>query len=424
MVFEKTESRLLGETLYMGKHESGLMIYVLPKPDHSKSYASFAAKVGSIDNKFLPADDTEPFAIPDGVAHFLEHKLFEQPDGTNAFDSYSKTGASANAYTSFNMTAYLFSCTDRFYENLEILLDFVGKPYFTDENVLKEQGIIGQEIRMYDDDPNWRVFFNLLCALYSEHSVRNDIAGTVESISQINKDILYKCYKTFYNPSNMVLFTCGRVDCESVAALVDKYVTANPIGEIKRFYPIEPAGVNKPLIEQNLSVACPMFQLGFKDSEVGITGDELLKKQITTEILLEMLVGHSSTLYNSLYEKGLINDTFAYECSCEEGYSYSAMGGESSDPEKVRDEIVEEIKTTDLNDEEFTRCRKVMIGKFLRLFNSVEKISNAFVASVFKGVDLLRYVEICEGITLDDVKKRRDGYLKPENCAMSVIKPY
>ncbi len=424
MEFEKIHSELLQETLYKGKHKSGLSVYVLPKQGHSKSYASFAARVGSIDNAFVAAGETGVTEIPDGVAHFLEHKLFEQPDGTNAFDQYNTTGASANAFTSFNTTAYLFSSTDNFYGNLEILLDFVGKPHFTDENVAKEQGIIGQEIRMYEDDPNWRVFFNLLGALYQNHPVRNDIAGTVESISRIDRDVLYKCYHSFYNPSNMALFTCGDVDCGRVAELVDKYVTASPIGSIGRFYPVEPPQVRQSEVIQKLSVASPIFLLGFKDNDLNVEGSLLLRKQIVTEILLEMLAGKSSATYNSLYEQGLINQTFDIDFTAEGNYAFSTLGGESCDPLAARDALLEKIGKATLTQEAFDQCKKVVIGRHLRLFNSVEKLSNSFVSAIFRGTDLFEYLGVCDSIALEEVQSRKDKHFTPQNSAVSIIEPF
>ena len=424
MEFEKIQSKSLGEVLYRGVHKSGLKIYVLQKNGFSKSYASFAARVGSVDSEFTVPGESEKTKVPDGIAHFLEHKLFEQPDGSNVFEKYSKTGAWANAFTGFNTTAYIFSATGGFYENLEILLDFVSKPYFTDENVAKEQGIIGQEIRMYDDDPNWRVFFNLLSAMYVSHPVKKDIAGTVESISRINKDILYKCYNTFYNPSNMILFACGDVDCKRVEQLADKYVTASPIGEINRHYPEEPPRINQSVSEQRLSVALPIFLLGFKDSELKQRGGDMLRKQITTEVLLEMLAGKSSPLYNTLYEKGLINDSFELDFSSETDYAHTVMGGESTDPEAARAIILKQMREAKLLPDDFQRCKKVLIGRFLRLFNSVENVSNTFVSNIFKGIDIFEYPQICEQITLKEAKDRKKSNFTEENCAMSVVRPF
>ena len=424
MMFDKIFNKTLNETLYKGRHKSGLTIYVLPKKEHSKSYAMFAARYGSIDSEFIMPDEASITTVPDGIAHFLEHKLFEQPGGGNAFDEYSKTGASANAFTSFNTTAYLFSCTDKFYENLEILLGFVGQPHFTDENVQKEQGIIGQEIRMYDDDPNWRVFFNMLEALYVNHPVRKDIAGTVETIAEINKDILYKCYNTFYNPSNMILFTCGDVEPEMVSDVADKYVKADQQTEIGRFYKVEPEAINTAKIEQNLSVATPLFVMGFKDNDVGYEGEMLLKKDITTSILLDMLLGKSSEMYNELYEKGLINDSFSASFEGERDYAFSSMGGESKDPELVQEIILKGIANANLTEQEFQRCKKVQKGQFLRMFNSVDRLSHSFVTNIFKGIDLFNFLDVCESVTLNDVNARLKRHLTNENVAISIIKPY
>ena len=422
--FVKIEDSLLNETLYKGVHKSGLTVYVLPKKEHSKSYAAFATKYGSIDYKFIIPGESEYTEIPDGVAHFLEHKLFEQPDGSNAFDAYSMTGANANAFTSFNSTVYLYSCTDKFYENLEILLDFVSKPYFTKENVDKEQGIIGQEIRMYDDDPGWRVFFNLLECLYVNHPITKDIAGTVESIAKIDKDLLFKCYNTFYNPTNMILFTCGDVECGKVEELVEKYVTANPITEIKRFAVDEPARINKPYKEQKLSISTPIFQIGFKDTDVGYGGRELLKKEIITSLLMEIVLGEGSDLYNRLYNDGLINDSFDSDYEGEVSYGFSSIGGESDDPEKVQEIILDTFEKLDITEEEFERAKRVEIARYLRMWNGVEGLSNTMVSDLFKDINIFEYSSVIKEITLKDLKNRFAEHFSRKNCVLSVIRPY
>lgn len=424
MNFEKFEDKRIQEILYKGIHKSGLTVYVLPKTQHSKSYAAFATRYGSVDCKFVIPGENEYTTIPDGVAHFLEHKLFEQPDGSNAFDSYSLTGANANAFTSFNSTVYLYSCTDKFYENLAILLDFVENPYFTDENVAKEQGIIGQEIRMYEDDPGWRVFFNMLDCLYVNHPIKKDIAGTVESISEISKELLYKCYNTFYNPSNMVLFVCGNVDCEKVSELLDKYVKKTPSGEIKRFSEKEPDEVNKPYKEQKLSVCVPIFQIGFKDTDVGYDGDRLLKKEIETSLLLEILLGEGSDLYSELYSKNLINDSFDYEYEYEVDYAFSSLGGESQNPDEVQRIILDNFEGRKITEEELLRAKKVETAKYLRMYNSVEGLSNSLVSDIFKNINSFCYMPIMNSITLSDINKRFKEHFSRKNCVLSVVKPY
>ena len=424
MEYTKIHDKTLNETIYKGIHKSGLTVYVLPKSEHSKSYAAFATHYGSIDSEFIPIGESEKITVPDGIAHFLEHKMFEQPDGTDAFTKYNKTGANANAYTSSNMTCYLFSATDKIYESLGILLDFVGKPHFTDENIAKEQGIIGQEIKMYDDDPNWSVYFNMLEALYINHPLKKDIAGTVESISHITKEILYKCYYTFYNPSNMILFTCGAFEPDRVSELVDKYITATKENEIKRFYPDEPKKTNKQYVEQNLSVATPLFNIGFKDTDVGYDGDKLLKKEITTSIILEMISGDSSELFNSLYDEGLVNDNFGSDCELEKDYGFSYIGGESINPQEVYDRILNYIENTTLDESSFIRCKKVETGRFLRLWNSVDNITNNMVSYLFRNIDVFKYQDICDSITFEDVKERFSSHFTRENSVLSVIKPF
>lgn len=420
---EKIYNKMLNEYLYKHTHKSGLSIYCVPKKGHTKSYAAFATKYGSLINEFKVDGDKEITKIPDGVAHFLEHKLFEQPDGTDAFTKYSKTGANANAYTGFNNTVYLYSCTDLFYENLEILLEFVSNPYFTDENIAKEQGIIGQEIRMYDDDPNWRVYFNMLDAMYVDFTIKKDIAGTVESIAEINKDVLYKCYNTFYNPQNMILFVCGDVDIEEVIKVCDKYVLPKETGDVRCYFPNEPKTVHKQKIVQKLSVSKPLFSIGFKDNDVGFDGEKLLKKEIITSILLEMIIGEGSPLYNKLYDSGLINDSFGTEYEGEPNYGFSCFLGESEDPEKVKEEILSAFEHLELDEQEYERAKKVEYGGFLRLWNSVEGISNTMVADLFKNINIFDFPRICSEITFEDVKNRFKEHLNRENCVISIIEP-
>ena len=423
MNFECIANELIDEKLYFGTHKSGLKIYLLPKK-FTKSYASFAVHYGSIDDRFRLHGEQNEICVPDGIAHFLEHKLFEKTNGGNAFDDYAKTGASANAYTNFNSTAYLFSCMNRLFENLEILLSFVEDPYFTAENVSKEQGIITQEIRMYEDNADWRVFFNLLEAMYHNLPVRKDIAGTTESIMEINKDWLYQCYHTFYNPSNMILFVAGDVaDRAKIVALVDQYVATSDAKQPERIYPEEPKQVFENYHEQKLSVAAPIFMMGFKDADVGFDGRKLLKKEISTQMILEMILGKSSFLYRSLYDQGLVNESFSYEYSAEPSYAFTSFGGESPSPEKVKDIIMEELKKMQLQELDFFRARNILKGRFLHQFNNIENIGSLFVSSLFKGINPLDFISVCDEINFADITDRFEKHFKEEYMALSVIRP-
>ncbi|PNT94420.1 peptidase M16 [Clostridium thermosuccinogenes] len=416
----------INEIMHMYEHSSGLKAFVIPKKGYSKKYATFATHYGSINNEFVVPGEKEAIRVPDGIAHFLEHKLFEQKDGS-VMDKFSALGSSPNAYTSFNQTVYLFSCTDKFDENFRLLLNYVQNPYITDESVEKEKGIIGQEIQMYQDDPEWRVFFNLLQAFYRENPVRIDIAGTIESISQINKEVLYKCYNTFYHPSNMVILVVGDVDHEKVFEQVEESIKIKQEKpEIKRIFPEEPDTVFKNYVEAKLAVATPIFQAGFRDNISEVKGIEALRREVAVKILLNMIMGRSSALYNELYNEGLINSTFDYDYTIEESYAYSMFGGESPDPEKVRDRIVQAIKDIQRNGldrNSYDRIRKAMTGRFLKQLNSVERISHTFMSVYFKGVTIFDYFDVYDKITFEYVNSTFAEHFNLDNLALSVIKP-
>lgn len=428
MELQKRTSDITGEELFFGKHSSGLGIYIVPKKDYSKSYAIFGTRYGSVDSKFVVPGETELTEVPDGIAHYLEHKMFDQPDGSNVFDSFSKYGGNANAFTSFNMTAYLFAATSNMKENLATLLDYVQSPYFTEESVQKEQGIIGQEIRMYDDNGGWKVFFNFLNCLYQNHPVRTEIAGTVESISHITADYLYKCYNTFYNLSNMSLVIVGNVNPQEMLEVIEKGVKKNePFEEdIKKVYPNEPEEIAKPYSEQSLSVSMPMFMMGFKDTDTGYSGAKLLKKNIEITILLKMLFGKSSPLYLKLYEEGLINANFSIEYTMQPDYGFSSIDGESKDPKKVYEIIMNEIDRIHkdgLNIEDFNRIKKVVWGNYIRSHNDVENYAVSFMQMLFMDIDYFDYYNVYNTVTFEDVENRFEQHFKKESAALSVINP-
>ena len=304
------ENLKVKEKVYMEKLENGLAVMVIPKKDVLKKYLIWGTRYGSIDSEFIVPGEKEKTQVPMGVAHFLEHKMFEQENGTNSLDVLTALGVNANAYTSNDHTAYLFECTENFYEAMDELMDYVQHPYFTDENVEKEKGIIGQEIKMYDDYPDWRVYYNSLEAMYHNNPVKLDTAGTIESISKIDKDVLYRCYQTFYHPSNMVLVVCGDFEPEKMIEEVKKRLIPNKqTGEITRIYPTEPEEIVKEKVEQTLEVSQPLFTIGIKDKPE-ICGVEnknvMIKKQIAIEILLNLIIGRSSALYQELYQNGIL----------------------------------------------------------------------------------------------------------------------
>lgn len=410
----------IGESYIKAVHPSGLKIYILEKPQYNSAYAVFGTKYGSIDTCF--SVNGEKTQVPEGIAHFLEHKLFESEDG-DAFTKYAATGAYANAYTSFDRTCYLFSCSDRFYDNLGILLDFVQSPYFTAETVQKEQGIIGQEIRMYDDNPEWRVMFNMLLAMYKKHPVRIDIAGTVESIAEIDDKLLYKCYNTFYNPSNMFICIAGNVNSEKVLSQINGAVKTNDPIEIERIGCDEPDEVSESYVEQKLEVAQPIFCFGYK--EAMDKPERTVKEKVCTSLLLEIIAGDASPLYKKLINEGLINDEFSFEYFTGNGYSSVIFEGESMDPKKVAEEIkseVERLKADGIDKKLFSAVRCGMYGEAVRSFNSVENIATQLVGCAMSDSGLFDELKYLKSVTPDDIYKRL-SLLENEKTVLSVVIP-
>ena len=412
-----------GEQYTYVKHPTGLDIFIWKMEDYSTTHALFGTKYGSINTKFKTKDEPDFITVPNGIAHYLEHKLFENED-CDVFKLYAKTGASANAYTSFDKTAYLFSCTDNVYESLEILLSFVQNPYFTEETVRKEQGIIGQEIRMYDDNAGWRVFFNMLGGLYHNHPVKIDIAGTVESIAEINADLLYKCYYTFYNLNNMVLSIAGNVDEDKVLEMCDRLLKNNENPELITAFEEEPETVYQKEVIQKLEIAMPMFHVGFKGKpEKGI---DAVKAEIETNFVLSLLADESSEFYKKLYDDGIINTSFSSEVFMGDGYFCSIFAGESRNPRLVRDKIVEEInrcKKEGLDEERFNIIKKSYYGALIRDLNDAEAIATIMLNAGMEKLSAFDVIETVAAVTFEDVQKRLDKQFNTDNVTLSIIEP-
>ncbi len=396
------ENSKVKEKLYVEKLENGLTVMIIPKKGVQKKYVIWGTNYGSNDSKFVVPGETEETEVPKGVAHFLEHKMFEQESGINSLDTLTALGVEANAYTTNDHTAYLFECTENFYPALDELMDYVQHPYFTDENVEKEKGIIGQEIMMYDDYPEWRVYLNALEAMYHEHPVKLDITGTIETISHIDKEILYKCYNTFYNPSNMAMVLCGDFEPEALmeevkSRLIDK--KAN--GEIKRIYPEEPREIVREKIEQNMDVSQPLFAIGIKDKVAD--NKEKVRKHIAIEILLNMIIGKSSKLYKELYDEGILFSLPSLDYEFAKDYAHLLITGQSPEPEKVYQkfkETVTEMKKNGIDSDEFNRIKKRIYGEYVKEYNDTADIARMFLADFFKEINSFDYIE--EIVTINE----------------------
>ena len=417
------ENLQVKEKLYIEKLENGLTVMIIPKTGIRKKYVMWATHYGSIDNKFVIPGEEKVTEVPDGIAHFLEHKMFEQENGTNSLDVLTALGVNANAYTTTNYTTYLFEATDNFYKALDELMDYVQHPYFTDENVEKEKGIIAQEINMYNDYPDWEVYMNALKCMYKNNPIIIDIAGTVESIQKIDKDILYKCYNTFYNPSNMLMCFCGDFNPEDLIKEVkNRLVEKKPQGEIKRIYQEEPANIVEKRKEQTMEVSMPLFVIGIKDK---LEKENIVKKHIAIEILLNMLIGKSSDLYKDLYQEELLISEPFLEYEFGEDYAHVAISGASKDPDKILEKLLEQInkmKKEGIKEEDFNRIRNMLYGNAVKEFNSVSDIARMFVTDYFKGINSFDYLETYKQITMQYAKQVLEDTFKEENTVISIIK--
>ena len=421
------ENLKVKEKLYIEKLQNGLTVMIIPKKDIQKKYMIWGTNYGSNDNKFIVPGEQNVTEVPNGVAHFLEHKMFEQENGTNSLDVLTALGVNANAYTTNDHTAYLFECTDNFYKAMDELMDYVQHPYFTDENVEKEKGIIGQEISMYDDYPDWRVYLNTLEAMYHNNPIKIDITGTKETISKIDKEILYKCYKTFYHPSNMVMVISGDFEPEKLLEEVKKrLITNKPSGEIKRIYPEEPDSIVKKEVVQNLEVSIPMYTIGIKDVENNNKEDKsfIVKKDIGIDILLNLILGRSSSLYQELYKDSIIfgEQSLSYEFG--KGYAHILISGISSNPKEVFTkfkETVNKLKEEGINELDFERIKKMCYGNYVREYDDVQNVSRMFLADYFRGICSFDYLENIETINIEYLNQLLKDVFKEDKMVLSIV---
>ena len=418
------ENLKVKEKMYIEKLENGLTVMIIPKHGIQKKYVIWGTNYGSNDNKFIVPGEDKITEVPNGVAHFLEHKLFEQENGTNSLDTLTALGVNANAYTTNDHTAYLFECTDNFYEALDELMDYVQHPYFTDENVEKEKGIIGQEIMMYDDYPDWQVYLNAMKAMYHENPIKIDITGTIETISHIDKNILYKCYKTFYNPSNMAIVVAGDFKPDEILQEIkDRLVENENQGEIKRIYTEESESIVQEKIEKKFEVSRPLFTIGIKDNPKN--QEEIVKKHIAIEIIMNLILGRSSNLYKKLYDEGIISGQPSLDYEFGQTYSHVLITGQSTDPEKVYQEFkmkVKQLKEQGIDKQDFERIKKLIYGGYVKEYNDIQDISRMFLADYFKGINSFDYLEEIDGINIKYLSQILTDIFKEEKMILSVVR--
>ena len=419
---KETFYQRIGESVYREKLPNGLQLCVVPKPEHAESYAFFATRYGGMDTRFQL--EGKWLDTPAGIAHYLEHKMFDTKEG-NALQELAQNGAEPNAFTSNAMTGYYFSSTERFEENLKILLSFVSVPYFTDESVAKEQGIIGQEIRMIEDNPDWQLYTRMMQALYSRHAARTSIAGTVESISHITAQTLYDCHKAFYTPSNMILTVVGNVDPVRIREIAQASLRREGGPGIPRDYGEEPAEVAQKETRMAMEVATPQFLTGYKCAPAE-EGEAYLRATVIGDMACDILLGNSSPLYLRLYDQGLINTSFGGAFEMMPGVAYLYAGGDSKDARAVAAEIQKEaecLAAEGVDEAFYQRVRRAAFGENLRGLNSFENIAVSLTEGYFHGYDPFRFPQAFDSITKEDIAAFLRDNLTADRAVLSEIVP-
>ena len=417
------ENKKIKEKVYVEELENGLTIMVIPKKVRKK-YIICGTKFGSIDNKFLIEGEKDIIKVPDGIAHYLEHKLFEQENGRNSLDVLSALGVDANAYTTNNHTAFLYECTDNFYEALDEFMNYIQNPYFTDENVEKERGIISQEIMMYDDYPAWALYMNAIKAMYSKNEINIDIAGSQESIQCINKQNLYTIYNSFYRLDNMVIVVAGNFVVEDIIKEIKNRITLKfEEKKITRIYNEEPNEICEKRIEKNMDISMPSFIIGFKDN---VKNENKVKKQICLEILCNILFGNSTDFYRELYEKGKILSDFAENYEFADSYAHLIIQGQTNFVDEViekMDERIAKLKETGIDEKEFEITKRKLYGEYVREYNNISAIANSFISDFFRNVNSFDFFEEFEKIDKVYAQNILNEFFDNEKKVISVINP-
>lgn len=417
----------IDETLYTEVLPNGLTVFLLPRPEMTKTYSLFSTNYGGKDHVFVPLGSEEKITAPEGVAHFLEHKLFEKEDGGDVFLDFGKQGASANAYTSSTETAYLFSATDQVEKNVETLLDFVQAPFFTDESVEREKDIIIQELQMYRDQPNDRAYMGILQAMFQKHHVRNEILGTEESIRETTKEDLLTSYHTFYHPNNMTLFIAGKFDEKEMAAFIRKNQANKTFAEpteIQRFTEEESTSVATKETRIAMPVTTPRCVLGIKEYGQEISTKEFSQRNMMHDMILGYFFGANGPFYKELYDSGLIDRSFSVQSTIEKEHGFTLIGGNTEQPDQLAEKVKELLRSTQgysISKEPFERMKKKRIGQLLRAMNSLEFIAGEFVYYHTNGLDFFDVLPMVQSMTLEDVNAYIQKWITEEKIAVCIV---
>lgn len=426
MNLRKHSSPVLREEIVSATLSCGLNCFAVPKKGFSKKVGIFATRYGSIDLAFTP-DGKPKLETPPGIAHFLEHQLFKKAGGEDVLMEFGRYGASSNAFTDYTATAYYFTASGHFEKNLDLLVSFVSQPYFEADNVAKEKLIIEQELKMYEDSPDHRLYKSLMRVLYTTHPVRLDIGGEVSDIQKIDRDLLEACYRMFYNPSNMVLVLAGDFDPAEAFALADKALPAERFraqGPIARHWPVEPSGVVDRVVRTPMAVSRPRVIVGFKDLRIGT--ERSLAREIESSVVLDLLFGRSSSFYTKHYEAGLIDDSFAFSYSAEDAFGFSLIGGETEEPERLAEEVLLELhkaRKSGLKKADVERSKRKRLGKFIRAFDTPDATAFMLMGAVQRNQDLFEVPKVISKLSAKALESRLREHFDERNYAVSILTP-
>lgn len=414
------ENKKIDEKVYIEKLENEMTIEVIPKHNTQKKYIIWGTKFGSNDNHFIEPNTGKEIKVPDGVAHYLEHKMFEQESGVDSLYTLMALGLDANAYTTNDHTAYLFGGIDNFYAGLDELMDYVQHPYFTDENVTKERGIIGQEIQMYDNEPEWKLYLNAMRCLYKNNPITLDVAGSKESISHITKEILYSCYNTFYHPSNTIMVISGDFEPEEIIEEVKKrLLKKEKMGKIERIYPSYENDINQKKIVETMNINMPLYMIGYRDF---MQDESVVKKDVTLKLIFDSLLGKCSNKYQELYEKGLIMEEMDDDYEFSDIYAHEIISGESKNVDEVYEEVTNTLENGIITEDVLARSKRRLYGEIVSRFDDVEQIGRVFLQNEIKGINPFEYIDILDEIDLAYANKIQKEMLKKDKAILSTVK--
>ena len=401
--------------------ENGLTILTCPMEEKSSAFALFGTKFGSVDQHFLL--NGREIRVPSGTAHFLEHKLFENED-SDAFELFARTGASSNAYTSYDRTCFIFSATDGFYDSLRILLGFVREPYFTKETIDKEQGIISEEIRMYDDSPGWQLMTGVLGLEYHNHPIKEDIAGTEQSIAEITPEMLYDCYNAFYTPENMVISIAGKFDEEKAIEICRECLSDMKNENSAKLKIAEDGSIARAFGTKDMSVAMKQFSYAYK--EKAFPAEKQYMSELYLEMLLYIIAGSTSRLYGELYDDGLVNSSFGFEILEGEDFMTVIFSGDSRDPEETVKRIrnaIDRYRKNGIPENRIEEVKRLLLGDTVSVMDEPEAAASEMAGAYFKNGSVYDKINAVCSVNKEELENMLAEHFDSAKASLFVINP-